>query len=38
MKDLGPCDRIKGGVYTQEGKDVLIIKGRKRGSTSICGG
>jgi len=34
-KDLGLCDRIKRGVYTQERKDVLIIEGRKRGSTSI---
>jgi len=38
MKDLGPCDRIEGGVYAQERKGVLIIEGRKRGSTSIRGG
>jgi len=37
-KNLGPCDRIEEGVYAQEGKGVLIIKGRKRGSTSIRGG
>jgi len=37
MKNLGPCDRVEGGVYAQEGKGVLIIEERKRGSTSIRG-
>ena len=37
-KDLGPCHRIKRGVYTEKGKGALIVEGRKGGSTDICGG
>ena len=38
MKGLGPCYRTKRGVYTEEGKSILAIKGGKKGSTDICGG
>ena len=34
-KDLGPCHRIKGEVYTKERKGILIIERRKRGGTDI---
>jgi len=37
VKGLGPCDRVERKVYTEEGKDVFLVKGRKGGSTSICG-
>ena len=37
-KDLGPCHRIKRGVYTEKGKGTLIVEGGKGGSTDICGG
>jgi len=38
VKDLGPCHRIKRRIYTEKRKGVLIVKGRKGRSTSICGG
>jgi len=34
-KDLGPCHRIKGGIYTKKGKGILTIKKGKRGSTFV---
>jgi len=34
-KSLGPRNRIKGGIYTKEGKGIFVIKGRKGGSASI---
>ena len=37
-KGLGSCNRIKGRFYAKKGKGVFFVKGRKRGSTSICGG
>ena len=36
-KDLVPCHRIKGGIYTKKGESILTIKRGKRGSTDICG-
>jgi len=36
-KDLGPCHRIKGGIYTKKGGSILAIKRGKGGSTDICG-
>ena len=35
-KDLGPCYRIERGVHTKKGKSILIVKGGKGRSTSIC--
>ena len=37
MKDLGPCHRIKGGIYAKKGESIFTIKRGKRGSTGICG-
>ena len=36
-KDLGLCHRIERGVYAKKGKGILIVKGGKGRSTSICG-
>ena len=36
-KDLGPCYRIKGGIYTKKGESILAIEREKGGSTDICG-
>jgi len=36
-KGLGSHDRVKRGVYTEEGKGVFTVERRKGGSTSICG-
>ena len=36
-KDLGPCHRVKRGVYTKKREGILTIERRKRGSTKICG-
>ena len=36
-KDLGPCHRIKEGIYTKKGESILTIEREKRGSTDICG-
>jgi len=36
-KDLGPCHRIKEGIYTKKGEGILTIERGKRGSTGICG-
>ena len=30
VKSLGPCDRAKRGVYTQEGQSIFTIKGKKK--------
>jgi len=35
-KSLGPHNRIKGGVYTKEGKGIFVIERRKGGSASVC--
>jgi len=37
-KGLGPCDRVKRGVYAKKGEGVFIVERRERGGTSICGG
>jgi len=37
MKDLGPCYRIKGGIYAKKEESILTIERGKRGSTDICG-
>ena len=36
-KNLGPCHRIKGGIYSKKGESIFTIKRGKRGSTGICG-
>ena len=36
VKGLGLCNRVERRVYTEEGKGVFIVKGRKGGSASIC--
>ena len=35
-KDLGPCHRIKRGIYTKKGESILTIEKGKEGSTDIC--
>jgi len=35
-KDLGPCHRIKGGIYAKKGESILTIEREKRESTDIC--
>ena len=35
-KNLGPCYRVKGRIYTEKGKGVLIVQREKKGGTSIC--
>jgi len=37
MKDLGPCYRIKGGIYAKKEESILTIERGKRGNTDICG-
>jgi len=34
-KSLGPCDRAKGRIYTEEGKGIFIVQRRKRRGASI---
>jgi len=34
-KDLGPCHRIERGVHIKKEKGILLVEGRKRGSTGI---
>ena len=36
MKNLGPCHRVEGRIYTKKGKGVLTVQGRKGGDASIC--
>jgi len=36
-KNLGPCHRIKEGIYAKKGKSIFTIERGKRGSTGICG-
>jgi len=36
-KDLGPCHRIKEGIYAKKGESIPTIERRKRGSTDVCG-
>jgi len=35
-KNLGPCHRVEGRIYTKKGKGILIVQGEKRGGTSVC--
>ena len=35
-KDLGPCHRIKGGIYAKKGESILTIERGKRGGTEFC--
>jgi len=35
-KNLGPCYRIEGRIYTKKGKGVLTIQGGKGGGASVC--
>jgi len=37
MRNLGPCHRIKGGIYAKKGESIFTIKRGKRESTGICG-
>jgi len=36
MKNLGPCHRVEGKIYTKKEKDILTVQGGKRGDASIC--
>ena len=36
-KNLGPCHRIKGGIYAKKGESIFTIQRGKRRSTGICG-
>jgi len=36
MKNLGPCHRVEGRIYTKKGKDILTVQGGKGGGASIC--
>ena len=36
MKNLGPCHRIKGGIYAKKGESIFTIERGKRGSIDIC--
>ena len=36
MKDLGPCHRIKEGIYAKKGESILTIEREKRGSIDVC--
>jgi len=38
VKGLGPCDRIEGGIHAEKRKSVFVVKGRKRGGTSVYRG
>ena len=38
MEDLEPCHRVERRVCTKKGKGILVVKGRKGRSTSICRG
>ena len=35
-KNLGPCHRIEGRIYTKKEKGILTVQGGKRGGASIC--
>ena len=35
-KNLELCHRVKGRIYTEKGKGVLIVQREKKGDTSIC--
>ena len=35
-KNLELCHRVKGRIYTEKGKGVLIVQREKKGGTSIC--
>ena len=37
MKGLGSCHRVKRGVYSKKGEDLLVVKKRKKESAGICG-
>ena len=36
-KGLGPCNRVKRGVYAKERKGIFTVKRKERESTSVCG-
>ena len=36
MKNLRPCHRVKGKIYTKKGKGILTVQGGKGGGASIC--
>ena len=35
-KNLGPCYRVKGRIYTKKGKDILTVQGEKGEGTGVC--
>jgi len=37
-KGLESCYRVKGGICTKKGEDLLVVKRGKRRGASICGG
>jgi len=36
IKNLGPCHRVEGRIYTKKGKGILTVQGGKRGGASVC--
>jgi len=36
MKNLGPCHRVEGRIYTEKGKGVLTVQEGKGGDASVC--
>ena len=36
MKNLGPCHRVEGSIYTKKGKGVLIVQRGKGGDANVC--
>ena len=37
VKGLKPCNRVERRLRSKKRESVLIVKGGKRGGTSICG-
>ena len=35
-KNLGPCHRVKGRIYTKKGKGILTVQGGKGEDIGIC--
>ena len=36
IKNLGPCHRVEGRIYTKKEKGVLTVQGGKGGGASVC--
>jgi len=35
-KNLGPCHRVEGKIYTKKGKGILTVQRGKGGDASVC--